>query len=168
MPNLPRKIPHLTFNTGHTRESPRDEVGPEAITLLRPLLTPGDHPLPRSIGDYRIKVTPIEAAVMVTVFGPLNRPLVTFGVAANQESSATLWGALEQHYLTITELPILRSAGFKAPPRRPSRAPWLAAITIYATPDEAAWIADLERCFAWCWLEHRDHPPDRPVQSARN
>lgn len=82
---------------------------------------------------------------------------MTFGVAEDDEAADALWPELESLYLRIAEFPGLRSADFAAP-RRPDRAPWCAAITILAGPDEACWIADFERCVAWAQIESRTSP----------
>jgi hypothetical protein len=115
------------------------------IARLAPLLEPGEHRLPMP-ADYRIKVTSEGNALIVTVFAN-HRPLVTFGVAADEPAEDLLWPALEEHHRSL--------AGTDSPARKPTSVPWVAAVVMFATPDEAFWIADLERCFAWAWLERR-------------
>lgn len=140
-----------TINTGHERDSPRSEVSAAALAAVRPLLRPGRRPVPGMAG-YALAVAADGGALLATVYGPGDRPCVTFGVAADAGAAGPLWAALERQYLALTDLPGLRAADFRAP-RPPSGLPWVSAMTILATPDEAGWIADLERCVAWAWID---------------
>lgn len=144
---------HYTLNTGDTRVSPRSEVGDHVIDAIGGMLVTGEHEIPQPPG-YRLKVTTVAGALIATVFRQAADPvpLVTFGVAADAESADELWPIIERDYLRITELPGIRAADFQSP-RRPSETPWCAAYTLFAEPAEAYWIADLERCVAWAWIE---------------
>lgn len=151
--NLPSTIPHLTLNTGHVRQSPRHEVSRDAIEILRPLLVEGTRPLPGQFRDYNLKSSPAGSCLLATIVGPGGRPCVTFGVAGSGHESGLLWSQLRSTYYRFSEIPPLASADLPAPPDEPP-CPWLASVVLLATPDEAHWIADLERCCAWAWLEH--------------
>lgn len=144
---------HYTLNTGHRRVSPRSEVGDEIIPIMDRLLVAGTHSVPGTLGSrgYTIRVTLIEGALLVTVSHG-ERPLATWGVAADDAAADSLWPEVERAYLSITELPGIRAADFAAP-QRPQTTPWIATMTILAEPVEAAWLADFERCLAWAWVE---------------
>lgn len=141
---------HYTLNTGHTRHSPSSEVSVNVIDILTPLLTTGEHPLPSPAG-YSMSLICEGRALMATVYDDAKKSCATFAVAPDDKTADTLWPEVEAHYHSITELPGFRSADFAAA-RRPLSTPWCAAITTLATPEEAYWIADLERCVAWAWL----------------
>lgn len=108
------------------------------------------HDLPGAHG-YHCATTIADDAMLATVFHD-RRPLVTFGVATNDAVAEELWPALESQYLQLGDMPGIRAADFAAP-ARPLHVPWCAAMAIFATPEEALWIADFERCLAWAWIE---------------
>lgn len=151
--NCPDHILHYTLNTGHTRVSPRAEVADDIIRLLRPLLSPGRHDTPKEGYFVDVANSPGSAflftALRATQQGQV--PLLTCAVAAKPEHEE-VWAELEKLYFKITELPGIRSADFKVP-RKPEELPWLAALLVHATPEEALWLADFSRCLAWAWLE---------------
>jgi len=142
---------HYTLNSGHTRVSPRSEVGPGVVGQLLPLLAAGKHAMPGPPG-YTLQSFR-EGGYFATIWRG-DRPCISLAVAADESQADAIWPALEKHYLSITELRGIRSADFAAP-RRPKSVPWCAACTILATPDEAEWMTDLERCLAWAWIENQ-------------
>lgn len=162
----PPSMLHYTLNTGHTRVSPRAEVSDHAIAVIRPLLQIGVHALP--IAGYEVNVVDaLTAMIFATATGAVEVPMpgppveaeiswprmcVNMSVAADDAAADRLWPLLEEHYLGVTECRGFRSADF-ASPKRPATTPWCAAFVVLATPDEAAWIADFERCLAWAWIE---------------
>lgn len=141
---------HYTINTGHTRESPRAEVGEDVLATLAHMLASGNHVMPGPPG-YSCRVT-IDGGALLATVSHGQRPCISFGVATDDASADMLWSTLEKHYHEITDMPGIRSADF-AVVKRPASTPWCAAITIMATPDEAYWMADFERCLAWAWIE---------------
>jgi hypothetical protein len=67
-------------------------------------------------------------------------PLVTFGVAADERGAAKLW-------------PLIARPGVA----QPSAVPWLAVgleVGVAVHPGDLGWLADFERCWAWCWLNN--------------
>lgn len=127
---------HLTLDTGHTRVSFRDEIRPDVLGMLAPMTRTGTHDLPHPFAGCEIKVTVDGTAAMVTVFRD-DAPLVTFGVAADQDGADALW-------------PVLG-----ADVAEPSAVPWLAARLepgLALHPDDGHWLGDFERCWAWAWL----------------
>lgn len=135
---------HVTLNTGHTRVSPRSEVSGEAIDALRGLLVPGYHTIPGT--GWGMQVTTHGDEMMATIFVG-KRPLVTLAVGVSKEGSADLWDGIIDHAKQLTG-----TAGkIEAMPSPP----WCAAVIILPTPEEAAIVADLERCLAWAWIEQR-------------
>lgn len=142
---------HYTMNTGHSRSSPRSEVGEQVIETLRPWFRAsyGEfEPIP----GYKVQVfVPLAGGALATVSSVGDvRPCVSWAVALNDEAADKVWPHVEKLYHSITNRSGIRSADFAAA-QKPSKAPWIAAMTILATPEEAFWIADLERCFAWAF-----------------
>lgn len=146
---------HLTVNSGHSRHSPRSEVSDGALAACRSLLAPGAHAVPGIPGDYSLKVTESPAGTWFgTVFRSRWHPLVSIAVAASDYFATGLWQEIERQYLRVTEMPGFRSADFAAP-HQPESTPWCAVIVMLATPSEALWLGDFERCLAWAFLDER-------------
>lgn len=157
---------HYTLNTGHSRESPRSEVGAEAIALLRPWFRGwfSGKSYPLNPGYEAAVFLPVAGGALVSVVrgklpkqGPASGkgefvPLVSFAVTLTDSAADQLWPKVEELYHQVTELPGIRSADFAAA-RRPVKTPWIAAMTIAAEPHEAMWIADFERCAALAFWE---------------
>jgi hypothetical protein len=150
-------LQHLTLDTGHTRVSFPDEIDPAILARLRPLTVTGEHSL-TGIGSAAadgclIRVTVDGGAALVTVFrvipdDPPLAPLVSLAVAADEEGAGKVWPL------------ILASAAVpSAVPPQPGAVPWLAVrlepgLVLY--PDDAGWLGDFERCWAWTWLGTRE------------
>ena len=141
---------HYTLNTGHTRTSPRDEVGGDIIERLRPMLAEGTHAIPST--DCTVDITPVGTALVATV-RRAEKPLVTFAVAAAAEDAAMLWQNIESLYWEITDMPGFRAAGFQSP-RVPASTPWCAVVTLFLRHGDD-WLGDFERCLAWAWIDHK-------------
>ena len=165
-------LEHLTLNTGHTRPSPRSEVGHGIVDALRPLATNGQHEIPQT-GGCTVRVTRVPGAALFTVYAPARispdpHPLVTCGVAWTADAAPQLWTHVEKTYHVITEAGggMMLPAG-NASPDMPATLPWLAVILMpgIAYPlaagsrskpfDEklTAWLGDFERCLAWTLIE---------------
>ena len=154
---------HLTLNTGHSRISPRREVGDDILAKLRPLLRPGCHDLgdihPDFAGYRLIVPCPeddtddehIPAAGFLASLYCDCVPLLTMAVAATADDDALLWEAIERLYLRVTDLPVMRSADY-ALPKRPTSLPWL-AVVLTSPSFLPHWAGDFERCLAWTWIE---------------
>jgi hypothetical protein len=129
---------HLTLDTGDTRVSFADEVRPDVIETLRPLTVTGRHELPPSFDGCTAKVTVDGPAALVTVDRD-GAPLVTFGVAADQDGAAVLWPLISEPAVA-----------------EPSAVPWIAVrleVGLGLSPDDGDWLGDFERCWAWAWLD---------------
>lgn len=142
---------HYTLNTGHTRDSPRSEVSDSAIAAVQHILTRGEtHEIP---GTTHVCGTATQGRGLICSVRDIpGRPCVSFGVAFDEQSATGVWEALERLYLEISDKPPIAGVGFAAP-HQPTSLPWCAATVIFATPDEASWIADFERVVAWAWIE---------------
>lgn len=139
---------HYTLTTDHARQSPRSEVSDAVIDALLPLLRPTDSvPVPGQSG-YHFGCRIRGSGLLVTVNDIVNRPCVAFGVAPDALAAWPTWQSLiGMHREMVAVL------GDKlATPKQPKETPWVAAVVLFATPDEAAWIADFERCVAFAWL----------------
>jgi hypothetical protein len=145
---------HYTLNTGHNRLSPRAEVGDDLLPKMAELLETGEHDLGAWAGlfaGFRLVVPVCPTGWLGTLYrGPA--PLVTIGVAGNEEEATAIWRGLQDLYLKVTELPTMRAADFKAPKQPPL--PWVsvALIAPWILPD---WVGDIERCLAWAWLARK-------------
>lgn len=145
-----RPMIHYTLSTGDTRVSPRSEVANSVIAQLLPLLIERFHQVPGPM-PWRMKID-IAGGAMVATVDDGRVPLVTFGVAADDKAADELWPLLERTYLQIGDAKGFRSADLAAP-RRPLKTPWCAAVPMFASPQDAMTLGDLERCYAWAFLE---------------
>lgn len=128
---------HYTIDTGHSRDTSRDEIDDAAIELLTPLLSNGDHSLPHPFERYRLRVTIVDGTLAATVYsGPA--PLVTTYVVTDAAGLAE----------------VLRITG--AIPAAPLTPPAIIVQThpsIVADRDAIGWLGDFERCLGWAWVE---------------
>lgn len=151
----PRYIRHLTLDTGHQRDSYRDEVDDGVLELLRPMLdraVRGEHvPVPGAVEPSGCTMSGgvgRSRALLLTVSGPtaLGRhsvertPIVQIAVAPDSLASAELWRTW---------------IGSERDDRTP-RPPWcavrlMAGMAVY--PQAAHWLGDYERCCAWAWID---------------
>lgn len=144
---------HYTLNTGHTRESPRDEVRDDVLEALHPFTLPGRHVLPHPLSNFRVVVPQTRYGCMFSVYLGRNVPIVSCGVADTLEAAAEIWPGLEDLYLHITDAGALAGADFAAP-REPESLPWLAVVLLGPVVG-FDWLGDFERCLAWAWLVQR-------------
>lgn len=142
---------HYTLNTGHIRSSPRSEVRDDAVQSMLHLLLPGRHEMP--VPGFNLLAHINGTALLVQVFSD-ELPAVTFGVAPDAAAAAYAWPHLEKAYLDLGDLPGFRTNDLELP-RKPAHTPWVAAMLIFVSPEEALWIADMERCMAWAWVEKK-------------
>lgn len=154
-------IIHITLSTGHTRNSPREEVGDDILRLLVPWLNgltqqPGQRaPLPvPDLAHYSASATVDAGALLATIWGPRGPylpgrahdgeadPLVTLGVAQRSRHGGDLWAMMVAQFGVAPGL------------KRPAE-PWCAIALhagLMAHPQTAEWLGDLERCIAWAWV----------------
>lgn len=147
----PATLHHITIQTGHTRVSPREEVGAEAIAALRPLLSRGRAPIPGQPGYDLVR---IDGPGYIGAVYAGREPLVTFGVARTEAEAEAVWAVLRD----------LSSPSIAAVPvRMPTRpaAPWLGVVLhvglhlgVNDHVPALSWLGDLERCVAWTWILH--------------
>ncbi len=113
------------------------------------LLSLGRHQLFRTPGHDLVS-TPGVWALMATVFrGP--DPVVTIGVATDDDSAAVLWEMLTD---LRDRLPGAPGIGGEVPRMRPDETPWCVVVLANVTREESSWLGDFERCLAWAWIEH--------------
>lgn len=155
-------LTHLTLNTGHTRESPRAEVGADILALLAPLVAEGGGPLPPPFTGYRLTIVRGEdeaaGSAIFTFSGAGDLPLATGLVCWREAASSDAWGKMAD---LLAGAGALAGATIPATPRRPSSVPWLAVMlwpAFMAAPDAAtwsavSWLGDAERCVAWALIE---------------
>lgn len=153
-------ITHITLTTGHTRRSPRDEVGDDILRALHPFLagllhTGARQPLPvPALAHYSASAAVDAGGLVCTVWGPAGPhtpgkphpgnalPIVTLGVAQRSRQGPDLWGMMRAQFGGAPGL------------ARPAE-PWCAVALhpgLAQYPDTAEWLGDLERCIAWAWI----------------
>lgn len=137
-----RTLCHYTITTGHVRRSPRSEVGDDVISVLVPLLAPGEHAIPRTPG-YRVRVTIDRGVYAATVLSDrradaAGAPLVTIMVATDPEGLDAIRRTTGAHWAAAIELPACIVE---------------AHATLGLDRDAIGWLGDFERCLAWAWVE---------------
>ena len=164
-------IRHLTLNTGHSRDSLREEVGEEDIIatchelIVDCLASKLYEPIPAVRNPDCVLNASREGKCLVATVsalytgergenaGELQRiPLCTIGVAESARSGTTLWRAL---HAGRADLATTRD--------QVPAAPWCAArlepaISYQLFHSAAHWLGDFERCLAWAWLDYLDSP----------
>lgn len=152
-----RSLVHVTLDTGHSRQSRRDEVAeavlPVVQGLLSEVLAGGQPRVPGVPGEFTLTGAREGPCLLVTVWGPGGSlgtaPIVTIGVA--RDAGVSLWRMLH-------ESAAARSAPIVTDPDAPPPAPWCAARLEVGTalyPEAMEWLGDFERCLAWAWLERQ-------------
>lgn len=148
-------LTHLTLNTGHSRQSPRSEVGPEAIQFCRELIANGGGEL---LPPWRCVITRGNGGAVFDVRRGKDQSAVLCGVAWTPEGAQECWPAIERTYQQITDA--MAQAGALTDevahmPEMPEELPWLAVVLILGTSsaEDLRWMADFERCLAWALIE---------------
>lgn len=150
---MTRYIKHITLNTGHIRQSPRDEVQDVVINVLRPILreaveTHQRVPLQPGPPNLSLQATSGGQHLMVTIWDEqLGHPLITLTVATRSRGASGLWTMIHKGREGLVTDPLVTPL-----------APWCGVIIEPAflhRPDAAIWAGDLERCLAWTWMEER-------------
>jgi hypothetical protein len=129
-------LQHYTVETGHCRISPRSEVSEQAVAVLQPLLTTGEHDVPGMFG-YRCRVTVFATVLAATVVARSGAPLITTLVCPDANSLVIARDVL-------------------ALPHDAKLLPPCALVRLHPTIVldllAADWLGDFERCIAWAWL----------------
>lgn len=138
---------HITLDTGDIATSPRSAVSAGALADLGPHI---DRALDRGRDIIPTTACTLMAAtaggaLIGTILGIGERPILTFGVATHSRNSGKLWEILQQ------------GRTFASDPGAPPPVPWLAVrMEPAASPSTLApWMADYERCMAWAWIERK-------------
>ena len=146
-------VTHYTLNTGHSNDSPRSGVGPEAIAVLRPLVEHGG-PIP-NCAPFRVTIDHGAGSAVFTVWRA-QEPIVTCALAWTAEGESEAWPAIEKLYLDTSD----RFPELLAPARvaeKPASLPWLAVVLLpsllHQRADDVGWLGDFERCMAWTVLD---------------
>lgn len=151
---------HVTAHTGHVRESRRSEVEDLVASRLRFLLAAScmsEDPVNVGVRGWSIVAQEEPGALSVRVLGPHGLVTSVFAVGADDEAaSRTAWGDVVANSLWL-----IKGASPATPPLdAPPDPPWLVGAMlppILAHPEAAGWLADLERCAAWAWLDLTEH-----------
>ena len=146
---------HLTLSTGDLRESPRSEVGPEAIAALRPLAGTehGERiPVPGDCGLWMSRRSKIPGGAIVEI-GAGDHVVILMGIAWNQARADTMWGSL----VDLVRASAARDGTLVAPVLRQPPLPWCCVLLgrpqAALPPSIAMMLGDLERCIAWTLIE---------------
>lgn len=152
-------ISHVTLTTGHTRQSPREEVEDDVLAVLVPWLNElviggAKRPLPvPPLSHFAANATMHNGAMVCTLWAPAGPhqpgkparaelPMVTFAVAQSSQQGDDLWRLL------------LSQFGGPAKLEKPAE-PWCAVVLhpiIAAYRGDVEWMGDFERCVAWAWI----------------
>lgn len=155
---------HVTIATGDTRRSPRSEVSADAIAAVAPLLHEGGEiTIPDRGGRFSVRWTapPGLGACLFTIAAD-GAPVVTCGVAREEQASRDLW----QQLVTMHER-VMGPLGAAARRIALTETPWLGVVLLPGVadlaPEDIAWLGDFERCLAWAWMDREEarHAPRR-------
>ena len=128
---MAQALTHVTLMTGHTRRSPRSEVGGDIITRLKSIVAAGE-------GEMSGLHIRIESLHTFTLAWRVDSPVVRCWLTTTADSDPRLWAA----------------AGGEGPE---PPAPWLAVQilrdALKCTPDEMIMLGDAERCVAWAIID---------------
>ena len=146
---------HYTFNTGHSRVSPRSEVADNVIEALRPMARTGQYRIP-GFGYLSVIVTVTEGQAIFSILAdhkPKPMPVIHGGVAWTEAGRTILERELEK---------INAAGGARVVPdhqiaeKSPPGVPWCGVImfdSVALLGEDVAAIADFERCLAWTIIE---------------
>ena len=139
-------LQHITLQTGDLRESPRNEVSPEALAASAELLLAALAGQPAELPDADVLRFQIWGPEFPRAGGGYSRRSLVWCSVARRDSPAAAAEWAEQR------------AGEHDPDWLPQTlaAPWL-AVHVFADaltkhPDTTAWLGDYDRCIAWAWL----------------
>lgn len=141
------------------RESPRSEVGDHVASQLRYLLALAcaldAAPVGIGISGWVMTARERPGSLSVRVYAPNGLPVAVFAAGAEHDAPKGRESAWRRVVGEATWL--FRGAAPDAPPLvEPPAPPWLIGAflpAILAYPKSVGWLADLERCAAWAWLD---------------
>ena len=141
-------IYHITTITGHVRKSPRSEISPDTVNILRPWIKDLLNGQLRAIFDtkYTCRTEMKDSKMCEFVISKINEnfkhmDLIRFVVCRNSQRKASAWALV---------------GGQGDPPDVPFCAVQL--INDNIQPEDLqhfGLFADFERCIAWSWLDYR-------------
>lgn len=143
-------IKHITLQTGHSRNSGKSEISPEALALRTDLLTQcllnQEQPIAiPNVEGYYLKAGNIGGKALFGSVWQGERPLITFVVATKSRNAAKLWHELHRHS-TVTPVTDIDTT----PP-----VPFIAvSLQVTADNESMGWLGDFERCLAWAWVSY--------------
>ena len=140
-------------------DSPRSDVGWEAIEVLQPLIDHGG-PIPGR-APFRVNVAHGAGSAVFTVWRA-TKPIVNCALAWTVKGEAEVWPAIERLYLNVSDKhPELAAPGKHA--EKPAALPWLAVVAlpyiVNQRLDDVYWLGDFERSMAWTILARSNPPP---------
>lgn len=153
---IPFCVRHVTLNTGHIRDSRRDEVDPALTARLWPLIAEacaGDPaqavPVP-AVSGYSFTARCSGRCMTASIYadGPPSVHLCSIAVAGHAHCGAPAWRAL--HALEPEPLAI--------DPARVPPEPWSGVLLTPAfaeDTDAITWLDAFEQYLAWAFLEER-------------
>lgn len=146
---------HLTLSTGDLRESPRAEVGSDAIKVLHSIgrSNPGDIVAIPPIPHLWMRRRESPAGGSIVEIGVRERIVVLMGVAWDAGGAGLVWDAL----LAAARAELSGGKGIIAPVLRQPPLPWC-AVTLTAGAygvglEILSILGDLERCISWTLIE---------------
>jgi hypothetical protein len=163
---------HYTINTGHGRNSPRDEVADNIIEILRPIVLAGGGNIPGT--EFSLKLTKGRHGTMFDI-DYSDVPIVTCGLAFTRKGVSEIWPVMVELVKTIRDA-IARKIGISPKEAKhllplPSVVPQaLPLLAVFLQPiagflvglSVLAMAGDLERCVAWTILDQQDTNKDIP------
>ncbi|MFH1924682.1 MAG: hypothetical protein ABIP48_32925 [Planctomycetota bacterium] len=135
------QLSHYTLNTGHGRLTDRCEVADDVLDFLRPIVEAGGGDLPMGL---RVMLARGDTGSYLFMVFHGEAPLVTCGLAVDDDRAAELWPALLG---LADQLHVPR-------PKRAPPAPWLSIVMLPGLASETvSMLGDLEWCLAWAILD---------------
>lgn len=157
------RLTHVTLQTGHMAVTTRADVGDPVIRVLRPILRTALSAdtlarLPAVARLYGLQADVHQGILLASILRRSDRRPVTSLVVGAHDSAGHAWHAMIERLLGLSSTPArawmadrLQQIADPAPPP-----PWLLTwVHPLAPADALDWVADLERCLAWVWIEYQ-------------
>ena len=154
------RLTHVTLETGHVAVIARADVGTPAIRVLQPILRRAlsiDSPvrLPAIARRYALRAD-VQSSTGVLLASVARHsdahPVTTVVVAAHDDGSG--WREMIEGIRGLSETPPLLSDRLLQIAEPPPPPPWMLTWAHPDAPVDALdWVADLDQCLAWAWIE---------------
>lgn len=144
---------HYQLNTGETNPEPRQNISDAVLRLLTSLYEPGNHPFP--VMEYQAEVVETLAGCFCLVVDERKElPLIAVAVAEDHVAAGRLWPDLVRYY------EIMKTWNGTVPVStasisQPTPAPWYATMEIFVNADDAGFLQEFARHFAWGWIDQQ-------------